>query len=631
MSSSSPQSAANWLDPAVQTAEVPHLLVVDDVADNRAVLTRRFERNGFKVSEAAGGVEALRMIEAQTFDLVLLDVMMPDMEGTEVLQTIRATRPSSVLPVIMVTARTMSDDVVQSLRLGADDYVTKPVDFPVALARVKTQLARRKAEQVVHHAAEALSRSKLDLEVKIAERTRELVRINEQLKQEIRSREQSEAEIRHLAHHDALTGLANRVLFHDSIEREIARTDSDEPLAMLCIDLDGFKSVNDTLGHGAGDELLRTIGMTLKAISPVEATVARLGGDEFAVLLPRPADQSTASMIARSIVDAAARTTRIGERDINIGASVGIAMHRPGSDVEEFARQADLALYRAKSDGRGTWRIFDPEMDAASQARRQFELDLRRALVTGDFRLYFQPIVNLKTMEVTSMEALVRWEHATLGLVPPDEFVAIAEETGLIIQLGDWVMREACRQAATWPDHVRVAVNISPVQLSRGNVVSSVVSALAATGLQPDRFEIEITETALLEKTEQVLQTLGQLRQLGVRISMDDFGTGYSSLNYLRSFPFDKIKIDRSFVQDIKSDENGGAIVAAITELGVRFGLVTTAEGVETKQQLQYVLDRGCTEVQGRLFSMPVPALDVNRLIEKISMAGSPLAALRAP
>ncbi len=613
-------------DGAAAAEPAPHLLVVDDIADNRTLLTRRFERQGFRVTEADGGLAALRLIEEQTFDLVLLDIMMPDIEGTVVLSEIRSKRNSSTLPVIMVTARAMSDDVVKSLQLGADDYITKPVDFPIALARVKTQLARRKAEQIVRNVAQELSLSKQRLEEKVIERTRDLVRINEQLKEEISHREKTEAEIRYRAHHDALTGLGNRVLFREKVDAAVRELPQEgESCAVLCIDLDGFKTVNDTLGHWVGDELLKEIGARLQSVAPPHATVARLGGDEFAILLPAPATPVDTASLAREVIESAARINTIQGRDVSVGASVGIAYGDRVTEFDELMRRADLALYRSKSDGRGTWRVFDAEMDAVAQARRQLELDLRRALNVGDFELYFQPIVNLKSMRVTCFEALIRWNHATRGVVSPGEFISVAEETGLIVPLGEWAMREACRQAMRWPSEIRVAVNLSPVQLSRGNVVAAIVSALASSGLQADRFEIEITESALLEKTEQTLQTLNQLRSLGVRISMDDFGTGYSSLNYLRSFPFDKIKIDKSFVKDVQFDDDSRAIVAAISELGDRFGLRTTAEGVETTQQLSYVIDRGCSEVQGRLFSMPVPAAEIPALIDSIAKTGSDL------
>ena len=604
----------------------PRLLIVDDVEDNRIVLGRRFQRRGFLVTYADGGTMALRLIEEQTFDLVLLDVMMPDIDGMSVLRCIRLKHSSMALPVIMVTARAMSDDIVEALQLGADDYVTKPVDFAIALARVNTQLARRRAEKLVVDASKQISESNEQLERKVTERTQDLQRVNEQLTQEIEQRAQSEAETRFLARHDPLTGLGNRTLFRERMQEQLDRLMSEQDvLALLCIDLDGFKAVNDTLGHPVGDRLLCFIATRLQELAPPGATVARLGGDEFALLMPNPPTIDVVVEFARTIVAAIASIARIDDSEVCVGASVGIALARLSDcDADTLMRNADLALYRAKTEGRGTWRVFDAQMGEVAQTRRHLEMDLRRALTQGEFQVHFQPIVDIATMRITSFEALLRWDHPKRGRISPGEFIPIAEETGLIVPLGEWTIREACRHAVTWPGDVRVAVNLSPVQIARGNVVASVVRALAATGLQPERFELEITESALMDCADQTLATLNQLREIGIRLSMDDFGTGYSSLNYIRTFQFDKIKIDRSFVSEIQTHAHSRAIVAAITELSDRFGIKTTAEGVETKQQLEFITQRGCSEVQGRLFSMPVPADEVSMLIEKITSAWKP-------
>lgn len=608
------------------------LLIVDDIADNRMVLTRRFERRGFVVEEASSGEEALTLISQREYDLVLLDVMMPDLDGVEVLRRLRADPKSANLPVIMVTARTASDDVVQALQVGADDYITKPVDFAVALARVNTQLTRRRAELEVLRTSAALKQTNEALEERVQERTRDLMRINQQLQEEVAQRQLSEEAIKFLAHHDALTGLPNRILFREKLSDAIAAIDNGDHVGLLFIDLDGFKAVNDTLGHSVGDNLLRDIGERLKKIVGDNNLVARLGGDEFAVLLSRIDAAENAQTFAREIVASVAGIVQVDSHEVNVGASVGIVTSDSNAaDLEELLRDADLAMYRAKSEGRGTWRVYNSEMDASAQSRRQLELDLRRALSVGDFRVYFQPIVNLATMQVTSFEALIRWDHATRGLVPPTEFITVAEDTGLIVPLGEWVIREACCHAATWSEGVSVAVNLSPVQFARGNIVSTIVNALAVSRLRPDRLEIEITESALLERTEHTLNTLMQLRSLGIKISMDDFGTGYSSLSYLRSFKFDKIKIDRSFIQGLESDGENQAIVAAITSLGNRFGLQTTAEGVETSGQLDFVTREGCTEVQGRLFSMPVPANQVPKLLEEMERMSKSAIGVNAP
>ena len=598
----------------------PHLLIVDDIADNRAILARRLERRGFRVTEADCGEAALRQIAGASFDLVLLDIMMPDIDGLTVLRKIREQYDSARLAVIMVTARAMSEDMVQALQDGADDYITKPVDFAVALARINTQIARRRAEQQVLKAAAVLSQANEALEARVIERTRDLVITNEKLKEEIVQRERSEAESRFLAYHDPLTGLANRVLFRESLQKAVhAIAHERDSVAVLFVDLDGFKSVNDTLGHSIGDVLLTDIGERLRKVAPPDALIARFGGDEFAVLMPTGPQPQTAIDLANCIVGRVSEMAVIDGHELSVGASVGIAVCRDAAqDLDELLRCADLAMYRAKAEGRGTWRVYSREMDEVAQSRRQIELDLRRALTAGEFVLYFQPIVNLETMAVSCFEALLRWKHPTRGAVSPLEFIPVSEETGLIVQIGEWVIREACKQAALWPDDIRVAVNLSPTQFSRGNIVSTIVSALSRTCLRPSRLEVEITESTLLERTERNMATLAQLRDLGVRVSMDDFGTGYSSLSYLRSFKFDKIKIDKSFVSDLENDQESRAIVSAIASLSSSFGVNTTAEGVETEEQLKFITSEGCTEVQGSLFSMPVPAADVPQLLRRL-------------
>jgi diguanylate cyclase (GGDEF)-like protein len=611
-------SMAGGAEPAEEVR--PHILIVDDVEDNRILLRRRFERQGFEITEADGGIAALELIERQDFDAVLLDFMMPDLDGVEVLRQVRRTRPSAILPVIMVTARTQSEDLVHALNAGADDYITKPVDFQVALARVKTQIARRKAELRVLEATHAVQKSNEVLEDRVNERTAQLLEINEQLQKEIVQREKSEAKTKYLAHHDALTGLANRVLFREVLTREMEQLSSSSSLSILFIDLDGFKSVNDTLGHSVGDQLLKTISTRLRDLLPDEDCIARFGGDEFAILQIGKEQPKAAASLAIEVIQAVNQICEVEGHEVTVGASIGITFCSNKSEsIGDLLRNADLAMYRAKSEGRGSFRFFDPEMDRAAQARRQLELDMRRALLQGDFRLDFQPIVNLQAKRIVSMEALLRWTHPVNGPMSPADFVPVAEETGLIVPLGEWVIREACKQAMSWPEDVRVAVNLSPTQFSRGNIVTIVINALASTGLPSSRLELEITESVILEKTERNVEILNQLRNLGIRISMDDFGTGYSSLGYLRSFRFDKIKIDQCFVRDMSSDQESRAIIAAIAGLGTSFGMVTTAEGVETLEQLRIVASEGCTEVQGKFFSMAVRSDEVNRLIESIS------------
>jgi diguanylate cyclase (GGDEF)-like protein len=591
----------------------PRLLIVDDISDNRTVLKRRFERRGFDVTEAESGLIAIDLIERGPFDLVLLDVMMPGIDGMETLKRIRSRKSASALPVIMVTAKSESDNIVDALEQGANDYVTKPVDFAVALARVNTQLSRRRAEQQVALANEELRKANEDLERRVEERTRRLIDANQRLKEEIADREELQARSQYLAYHDSLTGLGNRLLFKEQLDEALKDVSvTPHPLAVLFLDLDGFKAVNDTLGHSVGDLLLKSIAAKLRDLLPSTDRIARLGGDEFAILQMSSPQPTSSTSLAEQIIEIVAQPHNIDGHDVTVGASIGIAIARPGQmSTENLLKSADLAMYSAKSEGRGTYRIFDPQMDAIVQTRRSLERDMRTSLAQGGFELYYQPLVNLQTKRVTAFEALMRWNHKDRGAVPPSEFIPVAEDIGLIIQLGEWALRLACMEAVDWPDDIRVCVNLSPLQFSKGNLVSTVVSALASSGLSATRLELEITESVLLEKSERNIAILNQMRELGVRISMDDFGTGYSSIGYLRSFPFDKIKIDQSFVRDLLVDEGSLAIVRAIAGLGVSFGMTTTAEGVETEEQMRCLNLEGCVEVQGYFYSKPVPTSEI--------------------
>jgi diguanylate cyclase (GGDEF)-like protein len=597
------------------------LLIVDDVRDNRVLLRRRFERRGFEVVEAESGLTALDLIDAESFDLVLLDIMMPGIDGIEALKRIRKQKSASQLPVIMVTGKTATENMVEALQLGANDYVTKPVDFAVALARVEVQISRKRAEEQAAFATDELRKTNEDLERRVAERTGRLIEANQKLKIELAEREELQAKSQYLAYHDSLTGLGNRLLFKEHLEEALTDvTIAPHQVAVLFLDLDGFKSVNDTLGHSVGDLLLKSIAAKLRNILRPTDRISRLGGDEFAILQMSVVQPESSIALAQEILAIAEQEFDIDGHDVTVGASIGIAIASPGeTDAETILKSADLAMYSAKSDGRGTYRMFDPEMDSIVQARRILEKDLRTALSQNEFKLFYQPLVNLHTKRVKAFEALMRWEHPERGLIPPSEFIRVAEEMGLIVPLGEWALRQACAEAMDWPSEVCVSVNLSPLQFSKGNLVSTVVSALASSGLPGSRLELEITETILLEKTERNVSILNQLRGLGVRISMDDFGTGYSSIGYLRSFPFDKIKIDQSFVRDLLVDEGSLAIVRAIARLGVSFGITTTAEGVETEEQMHCLSLEGCVEAQGYLLSKPVPASEVSELLNRLA------------
>ena len=459
------------------------------------------------------------------------------------------------------------------------------------------------------------------LQVKGSDEVATLARTFNGLLEHLAARQKLEAQLTHMAHHDGLTGLPNRILFRQEMERELARARGGEAVAVLCIDLDHFKRVNDTLGHAAGDALLQGAADRLRACVRETDIVARLGGDEFAIVQLQADQPRAATVLAERLIADLSRPFDIEGHQVVVGGSVGIALApSDGTEADQLMKSADMALYRAKADGRGVLRYFESEMDAKMQARRALELDLRKALVEHEFELFYQPIVDLQSNRVSGFEALLRWNHPTQGLISPADFIPIAEDMGLIIPLGEWVLRQACKEAAGWPERVKVAVNLSPAQFKSKALALVVTTALADSGLAPDRLELEITESVLLQDNDTVRSILHQLRGLGVRISMDDFGTGYSSLSYLRSFPFDKIKIDQSFVRDMGQHDDSIAIVRAVAGLGRNLGMSTTAEGVETNEQLGRLRQEGCTEVQGYLFSRPLPASEVPRLLAQIQL-----------
>ncbi len=425
---------------------------------------------------------------------------------------------------------------------------------------------------------------------------------------DVTAAKQAEAHISYLAHYDALTDLANRSLFNDMLAHALRRKARGEKLALLYLDIDHFKAVNDTLGHPVGDKLLQVVARRLEEVCRDCDVVGRLGGDEFAVLLSSNVSDTRLADLANEIIDALNRPIQIDSQQLLVGTSIGIAVFNEGEcDADELMQRADLALYAAKEAGRNCWFPFQPGMVEAAQLRRQLELDLRAALGRGELVLHYQPLVDCLTEKTVSYEALVRWHHPERGVMMPDSFIAIAEDCGLIVQLGEWVLRKALHDAALWPEHIRVSVNLSPAQMSSATLIGTIVSALSASGVAPERLELEITESVLLKKSEENKALLHQIRRLGVHISLDDFGTGYSSLNYLRSFPFDKIKIDRSFVNDIDSREDSRAIVRAVTDLARSLNMTTTAEGVEREEQLQQLIAEGCNEAQGFLFGRPQP------------------------
>jgi diguanylate cyclase (GGDEF)-like protein len=434
--------------------------------------------------------------------------------------------------------------------------------------------------------------------------------------EDVTERVRSQETIVHLAHYDALTDLPNRILFRAHIERKLAGSEAGKRFAILYIDVDEFKSVNDTLGHLVGDELLKSIASRLQACVGPGDLVARLGGDEFAVVKAEFGEIAEIAALAEAVHAAIRSPSDCLGQELSMDASIGIALApEHGTNLEELLKRADLAMYAAKAGGRRTYRFFAPEMDVRMKNRLKLEADLRHAMRDGGLEIHYQPLVDLGTNKVTGCEALLRWRHSERGMIPPAEFIPVAEEAGLINQLGEWVLRRACADAVSWPVEIRLAVNVSPVQFKSDTLALKVVSALAESGLSADRLELEITEAVLIRDDEEALAILTQLRGLGVRIALDDFGTGYSSLSYLRRFPFDKIKIDRSFVSDLAEVDGSSTIVQAVVAMASARRMTTTAEGVETEEQREILCRLGCGQMQGYLFSPAVPAARLQDLL----------------
>ena len=576
------------------------VLVVDDGEDNRIILNRRLTKRGFEVVEADNGLAALALIAEQRFDLVLLDIMMPGIDGIEVLKRIRTTLSPDRLPVLMVTAKASNTDVIEALELGANDYITKPVDFPIAMARIRTQIARKQAQQAA------------DLSIQ------KLVNINQELEVQIAERERSDAKSHFLTYHDALTGLGNRLLFQQQLAHALQRDGDENELAVLFLGIDDLKSINDTLGYSVGDLILAEVAERLRRCVGEADTVARIGSDEFAVILTGIGNPDDAGLLAEKIAAAIAVPHAVAGQHIVLDVRIGIALApNDGREPELLLGNAHLALQNAKTEGRDARCFFESAMNDLASARRLLTSDLRKALAADQFEIFYQPLFNLADQAVSGFEALLRWHHPERGLVLPSEFIPLAEQIELIVPLGEWVLRQACHQAASWPGQQRIAVNISPVQFRSPRLLPCILATLASSGLPPQRLELEITETVLLSDDRETIDLLHQLREHGVRVSLDDFGTGYSSLGYLRRFPFDKMKIDRSFVQDLGSNKDTAAIVRALIDLASNLGMTTTAEGVETREQLDWLRQECCTEIQGYLISRPVPQQEIRPLLAR--------------
>jgi len=682
------------------------LLIVDDNEMNRDMLARRLARKGYVIVISETAKDLLPRVKEGNIDLVLLDIEMPEVSGIDALRTLRESYSAIELPIIMVTAKNQSDDIVKALDMGANDYLTKPIDFPVALARISAHLSLKNAQEALRESEERYAlaargandglwdwnlltgavyfspRWKAMLgfgENEIEDRLEEwLGRVHDadrdRVKQEIEAHQkgltphfESEHRVLHkdgafrwmlsrgLAVHDSagkalrmagsqtditerkvsdpLTGLPNRLLFIDRLGRLIkhAKRRKDHLFAVLFLDLDGFKMINDSLGHLVGDQLLVGVATRLeKCLRSSDTvarlgetfTVARLGGDEFTILLDDLKDPADAKSAAERLMKALVPPFILAGKEVFTSVSIGIALSNTGYDEpEDMLRDADTAMYRAKSLGKARYEVFDADMRASVMARLQLETDLRRAVERNQFRNVYQPIVALDSGRIVGFEALMRWQHPTRGMIGPEEFIFVAEETGLIRELGWWSLREACRQMSKWRSHsadcldLTISVNLSAKQLLQPHLVEEMHKLLRETKLAPEALKLEITESAVMADPAAAAETLQQIKSLGVRLAIDDFGTGYSSLSYLHRFPLDTLKIDRSFISGTREGDDGMEIARTIMPMAKNLRLDVVAEGVETLEQVSLLKRLQCKYAQGYYFSKPVAPEQVPQLL----------------
>lgn len=688
----------------------PHtnrLLIVDDNEMNRDMLARRLARKGYDVLVANGAHDLVESIKQDGIDLVLLDIEMPEITGLDALRILRKVYSAAELPVIMVTAKNQSEDIITALDLGANDYLTKPIDFPVAVARISTQLAHKRAQEALKESEERYALAALgsndglwdwnihENEVHFSARWKSMLGFQEneisnkpeewldrihdadraRVKNEITAHQNGatphfESEHRMLHHDgtfrwmlsrglairdqsgrplrmagsqtditqakvsDPLTGLPNRLLFIDRLNRLIkySKRRKNHCFAVVFMDLDGFKMINDSMGHLVGDQLLVGVAERLeKCLRATDTlarlrdtyTVARLGGDEFTVLLDDLKDPNDAKIAADRLMKALKPPFLLAGKEVYTSVSIGIAQSNPVYEgPDEMLRDADTAMYHAKSLGKGRYEVFDAKMRANVMARLQLETDLRHALERGEFRNFYQPIVNLASGEIAGFEALLRWQHPTRGLLGPIEFIGVVEETGLIRELGWWNLSEACRQIGEWraasPANrdLIISVNLSAKQFLQPNLVVDIANLLREIKLPPDALKLEITESTVMKDPSGAVEMLQQIKSLGVRLAIDDFGTGYSSLSYLHRFPLDTLKIDRSFISSMDDDGDGMEIARTILPMAKNLRLDVVAEGVETLEQFELLKKFNCAYGQGFYFSRPLSAEGIATLLK---------------
>jgi len=551
-----------------KTDDTPVVLIADDDPSIRLVLKYTMEQSGYQVIEVANGLEAVQAVIRYTPDLILMDAVMPEMDGFRATEEIKKILEFQTTPILMATSLDDDQSITKAFEVGASDYITKPFNWSVLKHRTARMLSAANAEK----------------------------------------------EIRHLAYHDVLTGLPNRMLFMDRIDQAISRAQRENSkFALLFLDIDHFKVINDSMGHAAGDQLLNVVSQRLTQVLRKTDTVARLGGDEFTIIVEALDDCELVAVIAKNILSSLEKYIEINQKEVYIGGSIGVALYpQDGENFGALLKNADTAMYRAKELGRQTFQFYADEMSFKAMQRLDLENQIRNALKNQEFVVYYQPKVDLKTGECSGMEALVRWQHPQRGLVAPVEFIPLAEETGLIIQLDEWVIKSACKQFKKWQECgypvKNLSVNVSARHFKEGNMLEHCAKVMDEMQMSPEHLEVELTESALVGTYQSAKNILNEIHNMGIKIALDDFGTGYASMSYLKEFPFDTVKLDRSFVKGVPDDKESSAIVKAMIQLAAALNLKIVAEGIETELQKTFLTEQGCTYGQGYLWSKPLSA-----------------------
>ncbi|BCL37425.1 EAL domain-containing protein [Nostoc sp. MS1] len=585
------------------------ILIIDDMADNLRVLSSILTNQGYNVRKALNWQMAYTACQTLLPDLILLDIMMPDVDGYEVCQRFKAWELTADIPIIFISALDDVFDKVKAFQVGGVDYITKPFDLAEVLVRVQNQMELRAAK------LEILTLN-AELEQRVKQRTWELEKALEKLQIEVNARQKLQNKLLEMALHDALTGLPNRIMFIKRLEKALNRAKQEDgyQFAVLFLDCDRFKFINDSLGHLVGDELLIAVAHRLQSCLTPDATMARLGGDEFGILLENIEDIRASIYVADHILHQLSMPFKLSRYEVFINVSIGISWgHKDYEKPEYLLRDADTAMYRAKDLGKARYHLFDPQMHQEVIKTLEIENDLRRAVERQEFVVYYQPIISLTTGKISGFEALVRWQHPIKGLIPPIDFIPVAEETGLINVINLWVLHSACKQLCIWQSHpatpkdITISVNLSAKLFLQSNFLSQIDKVIAETQINPSSLELEITETVIMKNSNEIKTILQQLKERKIKLIMDDFGTGYSSLSYLHIFPFNALKIDKSFVSRMLDNQANMGLVPAMISIAASMGMTAIAEGVETEAQLEQLKSLKCEFAQGYLFSKPIP------------------------